>query len=291
MQAEAKQVMPPKLNQNSMSKTSAAEKFSCFPTLEEEGADEFTDTEETQSEIDTEETEFENHLQGICSITENKRNPFAAWRPFIPQEPVFQNSPAQPWWSVSSPPECSSLEPTLTIILAIDNSTSKEAIEPIPLQVSTLQTNYQRTQTPQHIWELCKPTTKCYRHSWNEHWQELNRTSKRIRISQNEFPYHPEQSKPSKPWKRRLPSSDRTDLNQNTKCQTMPPETDAGNAHHRCTQCPSRTCPSMTSKTNTTGTRSWGTKWRKWSDKIPTWHKKFPVPMRHLRRSSKQTPS
>jgi hypothetical protein len=139
MQAEAKQVTPPKFNQNSTRKNSAAEKFSCFPTLEEEGADEFTDTKDTESEINREKTEFENHLQGICSITENKRNPFAAWGPFIPQEPVFQNSPAQPWWLASSPPECSSLEPTLTIISAIDHSTLKEAIEPIPLRVSTLQ--------------------------------------------------------------------------------------------------------------------------------------------------------
>jgi hypothetical protein len=103
MQADTKLVTPPKFNHNSTIKTSTTEKFSCFPTIEEEGADEFTDTEETQSEIDTEETEFENHLQGICSITEDKRNPFATWQPFIPQEPVFQNSPAQPWWSVSSP--------------------------------------------------------------------------------------------------------------------------------------------------------------------------------------------
>jgi hypothetical protein len=106
-QATTKRVTPPKFNQNSTIKTSAAEKFSCFPTVEKEGAGKFTDTEETQSEIDTKETESENHLQGIYSITEDKRNPFATWQPFIQQEPVFQNSLAQPWWSVSSPSECS----------------------------------------------------------------------------------------------------------------------------------------------------------------------------------------
>ncbi len=108
-QAEAKRVMPTKFNQNSTIKTSVAEKFSCFPTLEEEGTDKLTDTEETQSETHTVETELENHSQGICSIIKEKRNPFATWQPFIPQEPVFQNSPAQPWWSVSSMQEYSSL--------------------------------------------------------------------------------------------------------------------------------------------------------------------------------------
>jgi len=119
----------------------------------------------------------------------------------------------------------------------------------------------------------------------------LNRTSKRTRISQKVFPDPQEQSKPSRLWKWRLPSSDITNLSQNTKCQNMPPETDAGNAHQLNTRCPSRTCSSMTSKTNTTRTRSWETKWRKWSDKIPNWHKTFPALMRHLQRSSKRTPS
>jgi hypothetical protein len=134
MQAEAKQVTPQKFNQNSTRKNSAAEKFSCFPTIDEDGAGKFTDTEETQSEINTDRAEFETPLQGIYSITEDRRNPFTAWRPFIPQEPVFQNSPVQSWLSVSSPPECSLLEPTLTIISSISCPRSKEAIKPRPLQ-------------------------------------------------------------------------------------------------------------------------------------------------------------
>jgi hypothetical protein len=125
MQTEAKQKMPQKFNPNLTREKSAAEKFSCFPTIEEEGASKFSDTEETQSEIDTEEAELETPLQGLYSITEDRRNPFAALRPFIPQEPVFQNSPAQSWWSVSSPPEYSSLEPTPTRISAINYSTSE----------------------------------------------------------------------------------------------------------------------------------------------------------------------
>jgi hypothetical protein len=273
MQAKAKQVTPPKFNQKLTIKTSAAEKFSCFPTIEKEGAGEFT--EETQSEIDAEEVEFENPLHGICSITEDKRNPFAAWQPLIPQKPVFQNSHAQPWWSVSSPPEYSSLEPTLTSISMIDYLTLEDAIKPTLLPVSTPQISHQMKQTPQHSGKLCMPTTRRYRNSWNKHWTELNKTSKRTRNSRNKSHDHPEQSKPSRPWKQRLPSLDRTNMNQNTKCQNMPPETDAGNAHQLFTQCPFRICSSTASNTNTTRTRSWGTRWRKWSNKIPTCTRDF----------------
>jgi hypothetical protein len=108
--ADAKRVTPPKFNHNSTIKRSTAEKFSCFPTTEEEGSDEFAEISEIHSETKTDETGFENQLQGICSITTDKKNPFAAWLPFIPkpQEPAFQNSSAQPWWPVSSAPQCSS---------------------------------------------------------------------------------------------------------------------------------------------------------------------------------------
>ncbi len=64
-QANTKLMTPPKFNHNLTFKTSTTEKFSYFPTLEEEGAVKFTDTEDNQSENDTEEIEFENHLQGI----------------------------------------------------------------------------------------------------------------------------------------------------------------------------------------------------------------------------------
>jgi hypothetical protein len=116
---------PQKFNQNSTSENSVTAKFSCFPTIEEEGAGKFSDAEDTQSEIDpeevefdtqseidTEEAEYETTFQGIYSITEERGKPFAAWQPYIPPEPVFRNSPAQSWRSVSSLPEYSSLEPT-----------------------------------------------------------------------------------------------------------------------------------------------------------------------------------
>jgi hypothetical protein len=62
-QAEAKQMTPrrfnQKFNQNSMSESSATEKFNCFPTIKEEGADK----EDTQSEIDPENGEFETQSE------------------------------------------------------------------------------------------------------------------------------------------------------------------------------------------------------------------------------------
>jgi len=98
-------VTPPKFNYNLTIKNTTAEKFSCFPTAEEERTDEFLKVSKNQDQTNTEETASEN-FQSICSITKNKNNPFAAWRPFIPnpQEPVYQSSPAQPWWQVSSAP-------------------------------------------------------------------------------------------------------------------------------------------------------------------------------------------
>jgi len=170
-QTKAKRVTPTKFNQNSTSKTSVAEKFSCFPTLNEEGTDELTDTEE--------ETEFENQSQGICSITKEKRNTFATWQLFIPQEPVSQNSLAQPWWSVSSPQEYSSLEPTLTKISSVSCPTLKIAIQQMSLKTSPEQHNHRTKQIPPPMQKLYKPTTKHYRHNWSMRWPELNRTSRK----------------------------------------------------------------------------------------------------------------
>jgi hypothetical protein len=287
VQTEARKMTQQKFNQNSTSESSATEKFRCFPTIEEEGAGEFSDEEDTQSEIDPVKVEAGTPFQSIYSISEERGKPFSSWRLYIPPEPVFRNSPAQSWWSVSSPPEYSSLEPTPTRILAINYSTSGDAIKPIQIPVSTTHTKTQMKQTSQHSWKSYKPITKRYGHRWNKHWQELNRMSKRKRNLHG----HPEQSKPFKLWKPQLPSSDRTNTNPNMRYQNMPPETDAGDNHQLFTQCLSRISSSTTSRTNTNKTRSWGTKWRKWSDRIPNWHKKFPVPTRHRRRSSKRTPS
>jgi hypothetical protein len=148
-----------KFNQNSTRKSSATNKFSCFPTIEEEGASEFSDEEdtlsesdheeselETPSEVDAEEAEDETPFTGIYSISEERGQAFSAWRPYIPPEPAFQNSSAQSWWSASSPSEYSSLEPTPTRISAINYSNS--TIEQTP--VSTPHTKTRMKRTPQH---------------------------------------------------------------------------------------------------------------------------------------------
>jgi hypothetical protein len=46
-QIDATKMTPQKFNQNSTSESSATEKFSCFPTIEEEGAGEFSAEEDT----------------------------------------------------------------------------------------------------------------------------------------------------------------------------------------------------------------------------------------------------
>ncbi len=129
------QVMPPKSNYNWTIKNTTAEIFSCFPTTEEEWSDKFTEVSENQNEADTEKTVPEN-FQSICSITKDKKNPFTAWQPFIPnqQEPVYQSSPAQPWWQPYSASLCSFLEPTLTTISSINFFPLEGAIKPTTLQ-------------------------------------------------------------------------------------------------------------------------------------------------------------
>jgi len=289
------QVTPPKFNYNSTIKDATAEKFSCFPTTGEEGSDKLAEISENQSRTETEETGFENHLQGICSITKDKKNPFAAWRPFIPkqEEPAYQNLPAQLWWPVSSAPPCSFQESTLTAISSISCLPPEEAIKPTPLQMNPDQTNHQNQiqQSPRQTWKPYRPTARHCKYSWNKHWPELSKTSKRTEILRKEFPDHQEQSKPSRLWKRRLPFADKTSLIPNMRYPNMPLETDAGGAPQLNTQCPSRICSSMTSRINTTITRSWGIKSRKWSDKISNWHSKRPAPMRPPQRNSRRTPS
>jgi hypothetical protein len=125
-------MMPPQLNQkfnhNLTIKNSAKEKFSCFPTIVEEGPTELVDYSdkekddsldnedilskseegevdfETKSELDTEETAEDPAFTSIFCISQKKDpafGPFAAWQPYIPPEPVFRSSSAQSWWSNS----------------------------------------------------------------------------------------------------------------------------------------------------------------------------------------------
>jgi hypothetical protein len=133
------------------------------------------------------------------------------------QGPVYQNSPAQPWWQVSSAPPCSFQEPTLTAISSINCLTPEEAIKPTPLQTHPDQTNNQNQiqRSPRQTWKPYRVTARHYRYSWNKHWPRLSKTSREARTSLKEFPDHQEQSKLSRHWKRRLPFLDKTSLNRN----------------------------------------------------------------------------
>jgi hypothetical protein len=63
------------------------------------------------------------------------------------------------------------------------------------------QTNRRQRQT----WRPYKPATRYYKPSWNNHWPELSKTSRKTKT----FPDHQEQSKLSRHWKRRLPFSEK----------------------------------------------------------------------------------
>jgi hypothetical protein len=223
--ATAKEMTPPKFNhkfnQNVMIKNRATEKVSYFPTIEEEEAGEFSDREDTLSEIDLEELgeisdkedtwskteldefEFEAHSEvdtkeqsneatftGISSISVETAQAFSAWQPYIPPEPVFRNSSAPSWWSDSSLPEYSSLEPPLTRISAIHCSDSTTTRTPIPR--STTPTPIRTKRAHQHIWKPFRPATKHCEHIWNKPWPKLNKMCKRTRSLPNESQDHPE---------------------------------------------------------------------------------------------------
>ncbi len=120
---------------------------------------------------------------------------------------------------------------------------------------------------------------------------KIEKTYKRTKNFRNEFQDHLEQSKQCKHWRQPLPFSTRTFLSWSTKFQNMPLETDVGDAPQVCTLYPSQTYLSMMSKTNTTRTESWETKWCKSSNKIQNCQTRFPKNIECHQRSSRKTPS
>ncbi len=213
-QATAKQMTPPKFNhkfnQNLTIKNPATEKVSYFTTIEEEEAGEFSDREDTLSEIDLEELgeisdeedtwseiepdefEFEAHSKidnaeqsdeatftGISSISVETAQAFSAWQPYIPPEPVFRNSSAPSWWLASSPLAALSLEPTLTRISSINCSNS--TIGPTPIPVNTTNTKARTKRSPQQDWKPYKLATKCYKNNSNKLWPESSIMYRRTR--------------------------------------------------------------------------------------------------------------
>ncbi len=140
-----------KFNQNLTKESQAPNKFSCFPTIEEEGDNTFLDDEVTLSESDPEEFEFElkapsevdaknaedkTAFASIHSISKERGTIFSAWRPYVPPEPVFGSSSAQSWWSASSLMASLSPEPTLTRISLINCSNSTTGQTPIPVSTT-----------------------------------------------------------------------------------------------------------------------------------------------------------
>jgi hypothetical protein len=293
-QAKAEPMTPQKFNQkfnqNLTKESQGSNKFSCFPTIEEEedtfsdGEETFSDKEDTLSESDSEKFEFEDKTprssihstfldeedtlsesdseifefedqtpcSNIHSISKERGTIFSAWRPYIPPEPVFQSLSARSWWSASSLLASLSPEPTLTRISSINCSNSTMGQTPIP--VSTTHTKLKMKQSPQQGWTPFKPATKCYKHNWNKPWPKSSITCKGTRNLWNEFHDRPERSKPFKPWKPQLPFSDKANRNLNTKSQNMPPETGVGNVLQPFTRCPSRIYSTTMSGTITTKT-------------------------------------
>jgi hypothetical protein len=331
---------PPKFNQkfnqsfneNSTSKHSGAENFSCFTTLWEEGPteladyysdeeeDDCLDNEDTWSERDTwekfeasdkedtwskanqNEPEFETHHEidheepgdrntctNISSLSVETAQAFSAWQLYIPPNHAFQSASAQSWWSDFSPQASLSQEPTLTQISVIKNQ--ETTIEPTPAPMKTIPAKRITRRLPPQGWHPSKLAMKNYTHIWNRPWPELIKTYNETRNSLNKSPGHPEQSRPFRHWKQSTPCSIETTRTQNTKFQTMPPETDAGDAYPVFTPRPSRTYSRMTSRNSTTKIRSLETKWRRSSNKIQTSRTKFPRPCRHLQKNSRRTPS
>ena len=167
-----------------MIKNSGAENFSCFSTIWEEGptelADysdkeeddsldnedtlserdtwnksdfeelgEISDEEDTWSETEAAEFEFETHndinyeepgegtiFKGISSISTETAQAFSEWQPYIPPKHAFRSLSAQSWWSDSSQQASLSQEPTLTQISSIGSP--DPTIEPTPAPLKML---------------------------------------------------------------------------------------------------------------------------------------------------------
>jgi hypothetical protein len=70
----------------------------------------------------------------------------------------------------------------------------------------------------------------------------------------------------------------------------MPQVTDVGNEPQVFIQSRSRSCWNMKSVINTTETKTWGTKWHKFSTRTPTYRTKLPKNTKRNQKSSKRTP-
>jgi hypothetical protein len=86
-----------------------------------------------------------------------------------------------------------------------------------------------------------------------------------------------------------LQCSNGTNQNQSTRLQNTPQVTNAGSEPQVCIQLKSQSYSTMKSKRSTTKIKSCETKWRKFSNKTPTYLTKLPKSTKPLRRSSRKT--
>jgi hypothetical protein len=266
--------------------------------LEELG--EVSDEEETWSEAEQDKFEFKNQNEvdyeepgdrttftGISSLSVETAQAFSAWRPYIPRKHACRSLSAQSWWSDSSQQVSLLQEPTLTQISSIRSPDSTIGPTTAPMKMIPSQRKMRRS--PLQDWKQSRPAMKPCMRIWSKPWPESSKMYKGTRSSLNESQDHPGQSKPFRRWKQPSQCSIERTKSPNTKLQSMPQETDAGNAHPAFTRCPSRTYLNMTSKPIITRTESVATKWRKFSSKIHNWPMKFPRHTKHCQKNSRRT--
>jgi hypothetical protein len=235
------------------------------------------------------ETNFEDQgenrpFSSISSISEETRLAFSAWQPFIPPEHAFRNSAALSWPSDFSLQSFSSQEPTLIQISTI--TTTK--LTPVPTQQTPTQP--ETTLSPRRHWHSFKPVTENFTRTWTKPWPGSTRTYKKAKNLDKDFQDRPEPSKRCKLWKQPSLDSNKTSQNQNTRCQNTPRVTNAGREPQASIQSQSQTYSNTTSERSTTRPRSWGTKWHKFSIRIPTYQTKLQKSTKRHQKSSRKTP-
>jgi hypothetical protein len=239
---------------------------------------------ETINETNFEDQSETNNLNSISCLSEETKLAFSSWRPFIPPGHAFRNCAAQLQPSGFSSQASSSQKPTLIQISTITTST-KLTLAPMKPTSPRPETSLSQPKD----WPSFKPATRPFTRTWTKLWTESTRTYNGTKNWRTEFPDHPEPSKRYRRWKRRLQCSNETNQNQSTRLQNKPQVTDAGSEPQVCIQLKSWNYSTMKPKRNTTKIKSWETKWRKFSNKTPTYRTKLPMSTKPLRKCSRKT--
>ncbi len=249
-----------------------------------------------------------NQLIYIWGLSEETKLGFSQWQPFIPPEHAFQNCVAPSRWSDFSSQAYSLQEPTLTQLSANSTSTKQVSSPITPKSPFTPKgTKFQnkltknskncQTEVPEHQEPpppllRTKPSKPFYSPIYSviptSEQPFFTESSKKIRS--RKFPDHQEPSKQHKLWRRPLQCSKETNHNPNTKSWNTPRVPNAGREPQASIQSQSRTYSNTTSERSTTRTRSWGTKWHKFSIRIPTYRTKSQKSTKRHQKNSRKTP-